>query len=258
VKLALLQPRLRAFDNAACRRRIDELLRAARGSLDAGDIVLLPEHALFTLDREEYLRAVRDMAAIAGCAVVGGSHHEQLAGGRVNAGCAVLPDGTVAGAYEKLRPYAQERDAVLPGSLLGEFPLGGLRVMVLICADFWFSDLIQRAALLPDVILVPALSVTRKESPAYSRSLWRQLAVARAYEFGCFVGISDWAHDSDLPRLFASGVGGFADPSGIDPAAFFTPTGDDDLSIHELDLARLAAFREDRRQRGFFWKPSVA
>lgn len=254
MKLALLQPRLRAFDDAACRRRMGELLRAARRELGAGDVVLLPEHALFTSDREEYLRALGDMAAIAGCCVVGGSHHEQRAAGRVNAGCAVLPDGTVAGSYEKLRPYAQERDAVLPGSLLGEFPLHGLRVMVLICADFWFSDLIQRAARLPDILLVPALSVTRKESPAYSRSLWRQLAVARAYEFGCFVGISDWAHSSELPRLFSSGVAGFADPSGVDPAAFFTPTADDDLSIHALDLERLHAFREDRRQRGFFWK----
>jgi len=128
-------------------------------------------------------------------------------------------------------------------------------VLVLICADFWFADLIHTASRLPDVVLVPALSVTRKSGPAYSRALWRHLAVARAYEYGLYVGISDWAHASVLPQLSASSVGGFADPTTTDPDGLFQPIDGSGIAIHDLDFDRLEAFREDRRQRGFFWKP---
>jgi hypothetical protein len=54
-------------------------------------------------------------------------------------------------------------------------------------------------------------------------------------------------------RLTPSGVCGLADPTGVDPSAFFSPT-DSEVQCYELDLARLAAFRADREMRGFFWK----
>jgi hypothetical protein len=122
----------------------------------------------------------------------------------------------------------------------------------LICADFWFADVFARAHVLPDVVLVPALSVTRKPTPDYSRRLWQHLAVARAYEFGVYVGISDWSHSSTL-SLPASGVGGLADPTTPDPDRLFTPIGTRDLAVFELDFDALAAFRGDRVNRGFFW-----
>jgi hypothetical protein len=79
--------------------------------------------------------------------------------------------------------------------------------------------------------------------------------VARAYEYGVYVGISDWAPASTLAQLSPSGVAGFADPTATDPAALFLPTADRAVAIHGLDFPRLDAFRADRRQRGFFWKP---
>ena len=102
--------------------------------------------------------------------------------------------------------------------------------------------------------LVPALSVTRKPTPEYSRALWRHLAVSRAYEYGVYVGISDWAHESELPVLPAAGVAGFADPTGTDPEKLFQPLGASAFAAHELDFERLEDFRRDRRSRGFFWK----
>jgi predicted amidohydrolase len=144
---------------------------------------------------------------------------------------------------------------VSEGSALGELTIEGKRALVLICADFWFSDLFYRADVLPDLILVPALSVTRKPTPDYSRALWRHLAVARAYEFGAFVGVSDWGHGSELPLLRASGVGGLADPAEIDPNSFFRPIDARGASAFELDFDRLDEFRRDRTDRGFFWRP---
>jgi len=125
---------------------------------------------------------------------------------------------------------------------------------VLVCADFWFADVIQSVTELPDVVLVPALSVTRKPSPAYSRALWRHLAVARAYEYGVYVGVSDWAADARLPALHTAGVAGFADPTTVDADALFRPVGDARVAVHALDFAALDAFRADRRARGFFWR----
>jgi hypothetical protein len=150
---------------------------------------------------------------------------------------------------------------VHPGELLGEFCVGGRNVLVLICADFfWLSSLLLHAVQPPDVILVAALSVTRKSSPTYSKEIWRHTAVARAYERAAFVGISDWAFPSSLPGFFSSGVGGFADPTVTEPASLFRPMGEQQVSAFPLDFEALAAFRADRATRGFLplsTEPSV-
>jgi hypothetical protein len=96
--------------------------------------------------------------------------------------------------------------------------------------------------------------VTRKPSPEYSRTLWRHLAVARAYEFGAYIGISDWGYPSQLPTQFACGVGGVADPTTNVPERFFTPMGAHSVAVHALDFGALEGLRRDRSARGFFWK----
>ncbi|MBL0174664.1 MAG: carbon-nitrogen hydrolase family protein [Ignavibacteria bacterium] len=253
MRLILTQPQLKAFDTRHSADAIHAALLPLHGALGDEDIVVLPEHIAFDGDAAGYMSFVSGLAREFGCNIVGGSHHEARGEGRVNTGIAVTPDGATAGRYDKLRPYADERARVRPGVILGEFELAGLRILTLVCADFWFSDLFARATVLPDLVLVPALSVTRKSAPDYSRDLWRHLAVTRAYEFGVYVGISDWGHPSQLPSLFASGVGGFADPTGLDPNTFFTPIGEAPMASFVLDRSALDAFREDRRKRGFFW-----
>jgi len=255
MRLVLVQPVLHTTPDADNIASIRTLVRGTGTPLAADDVLLLPEHVTPSASTERYEDDIRTLARDLGCHVVGGSQHQARASGAVNVGVVCSAAGDVLGRYEKLRPYATEREAVRPGSCLGEIVIAGRNVLVLICADFWFADLIQTATRLPDVVLVPALSVTRKAGPEYSRTLWRHLAVARAYEYGVYVGISDWAHASVLPRLAASSVGGFADPTTVDPERLFQPTGDTGVAIHPLDFDRLEAFRDDRRQRGFFWKP---
>ena len=252
MKLVLVEPALsvaNADENVA---KIGTLLAPLAGSLAPDDIVLLPEHYAATPTRSEYDSAVTALATMLGCHVVGGSHHEDRDGTLVNTGAIVDSKGTLLGRYEKLRPYAAERSRVREGRGLGEFAVGGRRLLVLVCADFWFSDVFYRAAALPDLILVPAFSVSRKPTPDYSRTLWRHLAVTRAYEFGAYVGVSDWKHTNEWPT--ASGVSGFADPTAVDPGALFTPTGGE-VRVYDLDWGALDAFRADRMSRGFFWKP---
>ena len=258
MRLILVQPQLRHSDTADNLGRVQESLARSRIAPLSSDVLLLPERVTSTGSRDDYLSALTELASKLGCAVVGGSHHEERGEERVNTGTAVSATGEILGSYEKVRPYATERQWVRGGQRPGELSIGGRRFMVLICADFWFSDLFHQAEHLPDVVLVPALSVSRKPEPDYSRALWRHLAIARAYEMGTFVGVSDWGHPSELPMLGASGVGGLADPTALEPSEFFTPIGESGARAFELDFARLEAFRSDRRERGFFWKPSAA
>ncbi|HEX3597916.1 MAG TPA: carbon-nitrogen hydrolase family protein [Polyangiaceae bacterium] len=254
MKLLLVQPALSyapGADNLGIVTRIAERFAAELGP---GDVVLLPEHFDLRAARDDYEEGVTGLARRLGCHVVGGSHHEERGGARVNSGVVSNPQGDVTARYEKVRPYATERERVHEGAGFGEVDIAGRSVLVLVCADFWFSDLFARAAKLPDLVLVPALSVTRKPTPDYSRSLWRHLAISRAYEFGAYVGVSDWAHVPTPEHLFfASGVAGFADPTTVEPERFFTPI-DGDGRLYDLDFEALSAFRKDRRERGFFWK----
>jgi predicted amidohydrolase len=253
MRLILVQAQLR-HDAGTNLDRIRSLIDAARIDFAADDLLLLPERFDLREDAAPYEQDVESLAKSLGCHVVGGSHHERRAGRAVNAGIVADPSGGIVGRYEKLRPYAIERQFVEPGTGLGELSIGGRNLLVLICADFWFVDLVLGATRAPDLVLVPALSVTRKSSPAYSRALWRHLAISRAYEFGTYVGVSDWAYPSELPILFTAGAGGFADPTAVDPEKFFTPIGEAGIAVHELDFAALDAFRKDRVARGFFWK----
>jgi predicted amidohydrolase len=253
MKLVLVQPRLSVDPQADNLGVLSRLLEGLAPTLAASDLVLLPEHVIVGASRAQYEQGIAALARRFACHVVGGSHHEQRGATRVNRGVAADASGQIIAEYEKLRPYADERSRVQPGAQLGEFSIAGHRLLVLICADFWFSDMFYRASALPDLVLVPAHSVSRKPTPDYSRALWRHLAVARAYEFGVFVGISDWAHAVESGRLPPSGVAGLADPTRVDPPTMFRPVASS-VQVYELDFAALASFRHDRQIRGFFWR----
>ncbi len=254
MRLVLLQPALKAPDDSANLEAIRRVVGGLGQRLAPDDLLLLPEHFIFTDVPRSYDEFVAETAARTGCTVVGGSHHRKMDGRRINYGAVVRPDGTKLAEYSKIRPYFNEQNHVVPGDSFGEFSIGGRNVLVLVCADFWYSDLILKATVAPDIILVPALSVSRKPDPYYSRSLWRHLAVTRAYEFGAYVGISDWDETSVLPKYRTCGVAGLADPVTTVPGRFFTSVDAGGAAIFDLDFAAVEAFREDRRMRGFFWK----
>lgn len=251
MKLLLVNPDLSARDTRINVSVLASLIEEYAGALDENDLWLLPEHFHFGPE-EAYLDDLRALCKLAGCHVVGGTHHEATPTGAVNTGVVLAPDGTIVHRYDKLRPYAEERSWVKGGTRTGSFVHQGRRLSVLVCADFWFNDLFLQQKAPPDLVLVPALSVTRKSRPDYSRALWRHTSVARAYEYAVYVGISDWSADSELPSLRTSGVSGFADPTVSDPASLFRAVPR--ATLVELDFEALEAFRSDRRARGFLWE----
>jgi predicted amidohydrolase len=254
MRLVLIQPALALRgDNFERIVRSLENWQSTQPPLDGADLLVLPEHWCTSDDPDAYLEQVRALARRGGCHVVGGSHHVLDGGARFNRGVVVGPGGELLQTYDKLRPYGQEREFVTGGSRHGSVRIDGHWVLVLLCADFWFFDLIQRAPVSPELICVPALSVSRKPTPEYSRALWRHLSTSRAYELACYVGISDWAHESELPTLRSSGVAGMANPIETDPARFFRPVEGGVTSFH-LSFDHLEEFRRDRLAQGFLWQ----
>jgi hypothetical protein len=156
----------------------------------------------------------RELARAIGCHVVGGTNHHRRGGKTVNSGVAADALGTIVAGYDKLRPYGIEtRLGVVPGAVVGQFEIRGCRILVLVCADFWYSDVfVRQIRPRPDLILVPTFSISRRSSPRVARSLWRSRAIARAYEFSVYVGISDSAYPCEHHGLRSSSAAGLADP----------------------------------------------
>jgi omega-amidase len=255
VQLVLVQLPLRSAPGTHNWELVRGSLESQRLDLCPQDVVVLPELLDARPEPGPYEDAVRELAGSLGCHVVGGSHHERRSAAKINSGIVADSEGRIVSRYQKRHPYGGRSGEVASGSGAGELRIAGRRALVVLCADFWFSDVFQRARGFPDLVLVPACSVTRKPSPRFARALWQHMAVARAYEFGAFVGISDWARDSEIPRA-PGAVAGFADPTRSEPGDFFTPVGARGLATHVLDFQALDDFRADRVERGFFWRPA--
>lgn len=255
MKVVLVQPRLVHNPGNSNLENIERVLLPFRESLVPSDIVVLPEHHDGRLEERAFEHDMAHLARDLGCHLVAGTQHVRGADGALrNAGACFDSSGNIVARYAKHRPYGMEQDLVTPGPPPSVFEVAGRKILVMVCADFWFSDVFFESEVAPDVVLVPALSVTRGPGPDYSRELWKNLAIARAYEFGIFVGISDWASSSQLPALGTAGAAGFADPTTRDPDRLFRKLADDSAQAFDLDFEALNAFHEDRRARGFFWR----
>lgn len=234
-------------------REVDRVLERCDTNFSSDDILLLPELVGGESSRSKYENLVSNLASQLGCFVVGGSHNDAVRGLRFNCGAVADPTGTMVSRYQKLWPDGIElKNGIAPGTKTGHFEVAGGRVLVLVCADFWYSSVIlSRLHPRPDLILVPTFSISLRSSPLAARSLWQSMAISRAYEFGVYVGISDWAHPCDYRGLKSSSVAGLADPRPQSHDGFFSPLGVHSIVGHDLELARLRWLREHRSTRAF-------
>jgi hypothetical protein len=77
------------------------------------------------------------------------------------------------------------------------------------------------------------------------------MAVSRSYEFGVYVGISDWRHPSEYHGLKSSSVVGLADPRPHANNGFFLSIGRRGIYRYTLDIDRLRELRQHRLHQGF-------
>lgn len=252
MRVVLTQPRDWFEDGA---KNFDQIVRLATRStvkFVESDVVVLPELAGAEMGRGNYLACVRRVASTLGTWVVGGSHHHRRGTRTVNCGVVVNPSGAVVAEYEKLHPYGIEGAlGISKGTRVGMFEVHGRKVLILLCADFWFSKSFELGSSLPDLVLVPTFSITQRSSPAPARSLWKHMAISRAYEFAAYVGISDWARTCSYHGHQSSAVAGLADPRPPSSNGFYKGLAARRVAPFSLDFSRLQALRDNRRLRDF-------
>ena len=249
MRVILTELALTTEDSPGNFSRIEDSVAASGLAPGADDILVLPELVDFRSEARVYEERVAGLAGSLGCHVIGGSQRRRDPDGLRNAGIVSGPDGVVLARYQKMRPYGGDLDA-RPGDAHAPLSIGGRSVRILICADFWYSDL-WRAQQPVDLVLVVSLSVSRKPTPDYSRTLWKSAAIARAFEFGAFVGISDWSFGTLSSGQTASGVAGLADPTATNPDELFRAVSPDSIRAFELDYEALERLHADRDAMAF-------
>ena len=240
-------------DPSAGLDNLDHVERCLPTDVSHSDVLLLPELFGGAVDSRSYEARLQRFAAEVGCHVVSGSHHAPTGDDLTNAGSIIDPSGDVVDRYGKRRPYGSEQHTVTADweTGPGRLRIDGREVVVVVCADFWFSEFLHELDPEPDVMLVPAFSISQKPTPDHARSLWTHMTASRAYEFSAFIGVSDWAHPIAWDGLASSGVAGFADPNPTLDRAHFHPAAPTGITVVELDFERLDDLRQNRTARGF-------
>lgn len=252
MRLILTQPSIQFTEHCSRIQDTMPLLEQAGLKLGSTDILVLPELIGGNADRSEYLSELRSLSHNTGAWVVGGSHYWRETDRIVNCGVVADPEGQIVAAYEKSHPYDQEiRDGVMPGIGGALFEVNGVRCLVLICADFWYSSSFNAGELRPDIVIIPAFSFSQRPTPAVARARWKHAAIARAYEFMTFIAISDWAYPVAYRGRSSSGVAGFAHPNPPTATDLFQAVGRSSVRCFELDMAALNDLRFNRNERGF-------
>ena len=251
MRIVLTQPRSRAGDGSDI-ESLSGLVRRVGFAGEPNDAIVLPEMIGEGSSSEKYLADVTGMAREFGCHVVGGSHVATSTGSRINQGFVVGPDGQIVAHYEKANPYSNERKlAMAPGVGGASFRIGEVECSVLVCADFFHVETYRTLGVRPDVIFVPAFSVTRKSSPDLARARWRHAMIARAFEQGAYVAVSDFAFPVRGNGNPSSGVAGLAHPDPLRPDGLLRTLGRSQVAVFEVDPNAGRLLREDQRSRGF-------
>ena len=93
------------------------------------------------------------------------------------------PQGEVIADYAKIHLFNSERDTILPGDQLSVFTINGMRIGIMICADFGFPELARKYATSGKVDVLAVSS-----SWAYpDDDLWDICNRARSSENACYV-----------------------------------------------------------------------
>lgn len=251
MRLVLTQPKRRlgeGKDIAAIGRALERTGFAGA----ADDVIVLPEGVSDGQARGRYEEMVASLAQCFGCHVVGGSHVEMAGDKLVNEGVVMNGAGEIVARYAKSNPYGAERHyAADHGMGATRFRIGDAECLAMICADFFHAEMFQGLAARPDLIFVPAFSVSRKATPHMARARWRHAMIARAFEQAAYVAVSDWAYPVMGHISPSSGVAGLAQPDPPTPAELLQTLGRRSLGVFAIDLDAARLLRTDQQDRGF-------
>lgn len=244
LKVALIQMDLEFGRPELNRRRAEALIRQAAAS--GARWAVLPEMWTTGYDlprlaeiadtgTEPTGSLLQQLARETGMTIFG-SVAERRPEGIFNAHRVYAPDGSLAGAYDKLHlvPMLDEHRYLTPGATPALARVDGVTAGLLVCYDLRFPELSRGYALAgAQVLVVPA------EWPAVRRHHWRTLALARAIENQCY-----------LLGCNRAGAGGGTRFDGgsliVDPWGEVLAEGGagEEILYAEIDPARVLAVRE--------------
>jgi predicted amidohydrolase len=251
MRVVLTQPNVRMKDGSDF-AYVTALLRGRRFRGKADDVIVLPELIGEGSSTPEYLEAVSALAIGFGCHVVGGSHFADVDGRVFNQGVVVDPAGAVVTQYEKANPYGLERSfSAAAGEAGARFRIGEVECFVLVCADFWHADAYRHQDVPPEIIFVPAFSVSRKSTPDLARARWRHAMIARAFEQAAYIAVSDWAYPVGKEIRPSSGVAGLAHPDPARTSDLLRSLGRSEVRVFNIDPEAGRLLRADQKSRGF-------
>lgn len=236
----------------------DNLARARAALEEAGrqgaTLALLPEYWFAPLRqppqdqaeaapllRQVLADASRDLGLVVGANVIERRH------GRVRNVGLVYEGGRLALEQDKVHPMPREAaGGVVGGDALASANVAGIETGMLVCADILYPEAAQVLALQgARILLNPVMSPLRAVDDTLGAR--DSIFVARAYDAGAFVlkagGFRPPVGD---PPLGVAGRSLAAAPWGILAKA----KGElvEEILLVDLDLARLDAFREDKRR----------
>ncbi len=220
-------------------------------SPEAGSLIVLPELIGADLAEAAYQGHVTELAHKTSSWVVGGSHYLHTASGKLNAGVVADPTGRIVAAYSKRHPFGPEVGQVIAGQGGAMFDLGGLDVLVMICADVLYPDSFRDLPSRPTILAAPIFSLTSRDSPHSARRIWSSFAVTRSFELGALVVTSDWTPTAHFAGRPSAGAAGFVHPTPAHPDGLFQPLGSDPIGHFVADRDSLTALDAFRRRTRF-------
>jgi len=163
--------------------------------------------------------------------LLSGSMFEQTEAGLYNTATVFAPDGSIAGRYRKMFPFAPYEQGAAAGAEFLAFDVPHIgRFGVSICYDIWFPETTRTLTSMGvEVLLHPVLTGT------LDRDIELSIARATAAMFQCYV--------FDVNGIGAGGYGRSAvfDPSGT---PLYQAAGQEELIPLEIDLDQVRRQRE--------------
>lgn len=237
----------------------EELLNGITNLPSETDFCVLPEYCWGMTEFNQVLTIIEDVKSLQLpiCFVMGSIAIKTDESGIHNQAIILFPNGELY-FVPKTNVLSGEanRQGVKSGQNNQTFSYNGIRFGVLICADLWNYNILEKLILeqKAELLLVPALTVVPPGLSAYAKIQWYSLGIARSREFIIPMVISD--HSENNEDYDVGNASCIIDPSlkssEMQKIEDFLMLSTSNMVSYELDLNKVQEYRNYRIQNGLF------
>lgn len=148
----------------------------------------------------------------------------------------------------------KKRAGIVGGENPGIIKYNGINIAVLICADLWDSNIMQKIVPQADILVVPAMTTVLPKHSSYAKYQWYSLLITRSREFIVPIIVAD--HKTGTQNYDVGGVTSIVDPSWKNPSMehtedfFHLPTNG--LVSASIDLNKVNEYKRYRIEKGLY------